>query len=543
MMRHSAIRSSISYHLGSALALAAIAAMPVAAHAKAEIAPYIELDQTVVADVKGNSGRDDILTYTTAAVGVDGSVTSRRAEAQVSLRYEHLFPWSSGYKDQDIVSGIARARYWAIPETLSLEATGFATRVRGDSFYGANTSLASSGGMGDDIYSISAGPSLTTSINNLDVTAAYRLSYTTIDNNDDVSAAGAPYRYGTFGDSIYHSLNGSVGMKTGQLPFAWTVSGGYDRENVDELKQRFSDLWGRLDLTIPVTQSVALVGGVGYEKLKISQQSVLVDGTGVPVVNDEGNYVGDPSVPRQIAYETSGMIWDAGVLWRPSRHTTLEARIGRRYGDMNYSGSFVWEPSASSTVQITFFDTIDSFGRGLSNSLSSLPFTFTTMRDPFTGDLSTCVSGQDGVQCLNGMLAGINGANYRSRGVTAQYSMSRGRLDWGVAVGWTKRKFLAPATGLFAAVNGVKDNYYFGTGFVGVTLDQESSLSGNVYANYMDSGVVSSNITNYGGYVTYQRRLGSRFLGQASIGLDSVDASDIEQVISLLGRVGVRYQF
>ena len=34
-----------------------------------------------------------------------------------------------------------------------------------------------------------------------------------------------------------------------------------------------------------------------------------------------GRFVTNEAAPRQIAYETDGLIWDAGVLWRPSRRT------------------------------------------------------------------------------------------------------------------------------------------------------------------------------------------------------------------------------
>lgn len=527
---------------GAALALAVTGIAPGKASARVEIAPYIEVDQTVVTDIKGGDG--DLLTYTTLAVGADGSVATRRAEAQVSLRYEHQFGWNRRTPDQDIFSGVARARYWAIPETLSLEASGFASRVRSDGFYGANNSLVSAGKATDDVYSFYVGPTLTTHIDDLFVNAAYRFGYTEIDTDVGFDSSGNRQHYGAYGDSTFHSLTGSVGMKPGDLPFGWVVSAGYDRENSSELKQRYTDAWVRGDVTVPVTPTVALVGGVGYEKIRITQQSVLVDTvTGLPVIDDNGNYAGDPSVPRVIAYDTDGIMWDVGVLWRPSRRTSLEVRVGRRYDSMHYVGTFNWQTGPGGSFQIAYFDTIDSFGRGLNNSLSTLPFAFDAMRNPFTGDLTGCLSGESGVDCLNDALAGITAANYRRRGVQAQYSLSQGRWNWGVGLGWSQRKFLAPDTGVLAVVNGLKDDYYYGTGFVGVRLDAASSLTGTVYGNYMDSGMGGVNVSNYGAWVTYARQYGRRLTGHASVGLDALDATDVEQIISLLGRIGVRYQF
>ena len=41
-----------------------------------------------------------------------------------------------------------------------------------------------------------------------------------------------------------------------------------------------------------------------------------------------------------------GLIWDAGVMWRPSRRTSLESYVGRRYGTMSYHGTFAYAPSS-----------------------------------------------------------------------------------------------------------------------------------------------------------------------------------------------------
>jgi len=524
-----------------AFALAVSGAVTGTAHARAKIAPYIEVDQTVITDIKG--GDNDLLTYTTLAVGADGSIASRRAEAAASVRYEHQFGWNRRTPDQDIVSGVARARYWAVPETLSLEGSAFASRLRSDGFYGANNSLVSAGKATDDVYSFYVGPTLTTHIDDLFVNAAYRFGYTKLDTDVGFDSSGNRQHYGAYGDSTFHSLTGSVGMKPGNLPFGWAVSAGYDRENASELKQRYTDAWVRGDVTVPVSPTLALVGGLGYEKIRITQQSVLVDAGGLPVVDRDGNYAGDPSVPRVIAYDTDGIMWDAGVLWRPSRRTSLEVRVGRRYESMHYVGTFSWQTGPGGSFHIAYFDTIDSFGRGLNNSLSTLPFTFDAMRNPFTGDLTGCLSGEQNVNCLNDALAGITAANYRRRGVQAQYSLTRGLWSWGAGLGWSQRKFLAPDTGVLAVINGLKDDYYFGTAFVGVRLDASSSLTGTVYGNYMDSGMGGVNVSNYGAWVTYARQYGRRLTGHASIGLDALDASDVEQIISLLGRVGVRYQF
>src|SRR3546814_14307839 len=84
--------------------------------------------------------------------------------------------------------------------------------------------------------------------------------------------------------------------------------------------------------------AVALTAGVGYEELKTSQKDPLLDADGNPVVDDDGRFVADPASPQRITYRTDGIYWDAGVVWRPSPRTQLEAHVGRRYDSWVYFG-------------------------------------------------------------------------------------------------------------------------------------------------------------------------------------------------------------
>ncbi len=106
-----------------------------------------------------------------------------------------------------------------------------------------------------------------------------------------------------------------------------------------QLDQRFEGKFGRGDVVLPVGRGVAVAAGVGYEKIEVSQRDPLLDAAAMPVLDSNGRFVTDPASPRRIAYNTDGIFWDAGVLWRPSRRTSLEARVGRRYGSMTYTGS------------------------------------------------------------------------------------------------------------------------------------------------------------------------------------------------------------
>lgn len=524
--------------LGTALTVAIAA--PHTARARSEVSPYLELDQSIIADLQGGNG--DVLTYTMAAVGVDASVQTRRMEAQVDLRYEHVFAWNKHSADSDLISGIAQGRFQIVPNQLSIEAGGMATRVRTDGLSGANNSLISAGST-SHIYSAYVGPTLTTEIGAMSVNAAYRLGYTRVDDNVPASIADVPL-LGSYEDSVFQSATASIGMQPGNLPFGWSVGVGYDREDASQLDQRYEDKWVRADVTAPVSPTVAVVGGIGYEGVKISQRDVLRDINDDPVIDSGGRFVTDPDSPRLLAYDQDNLMWDVGVLWRPSRRTSLEARIGERYGSMHYIGSFSWQPSANSYFSLGYYDTIDSFGRSMLRNLDSMPTAFNTQRNPFSGDLTGCVQGENSAgTCFNDSLAGISSANYRHRGIFAQYGRHRGPWSWGLGTGYSQRKFIAPNSGIFASINGTKDENYFGEAFFAYTFDNASMLQTNIYGNYFNATVNDGDVTNIGSYMTYSRAFGRKLSAHASVGIDSVRPEDIEAIVTALGQFGLRYQF
>ena len=74
---------------------------------RVDVTPYIEAQQVIVADLK-NGG--DVLTYSTVAAGIDASIATRQAEAQVSLRYERRIGYDNGVADQDNVGAFVKIK-------------------------------------------------------------------------------------------------------------------------------------------------------------------------------------------------------------------------------------------------------------------------------------------------------------------------------------------------------------------------------------------------------------------------------------------------
>lgn len=508
---------------------------------RADVSPYLEVGQILSANLKG--GDNDVLTYTTIAAGVDASIAARNAEATASLRYEYRFGLSGGLDDGDVISGIARGRIGA-GQGFNLEGGALATRSRADNGGAASGLFIGNSSNSADLYSVYAGPTLTQRLGGLDVGAGYRFGYTKIEVDTPAVLAPGAQAQDVFDSSTNHLAWASIGARPGDLPFGWQLSGGYEREDTSQLDQRFEGKYARADVTMPIGPTVALLGGVGYEDIQIGQRDPLLDGTGVPVRDANGRLVTDTSSPRQLSFDVDGLIWDAGVMWQPSRRTSLTARVGRRYGDTIYTGSFAYRPDHATTLQVGVYDGLSSFGRGLSGGLAALPTQFDPTRNPISGDINPCVFGEQGGSCLNNQLGSATGFQYRSRGVQATLSSSYGRWSYGVGVGYDQRRLLVPRTSVLASLNGVKDESYYLFLSAGRQLDADSDVSLSGYVSYFDNGSPNSaDVQAAGLSATYSRRFWRSLTGTAAASLNAFDQDGFNSELIGSALVGLRYNF
>src|SRR3546814_17077032 len=83
-------------------------------------------------------------------------------------------------------------------------------------------------------------------------------------------------------------------------------------------------------------------------------------------------------------------------MWRPSRRTSLTARVGRRYGDTIYTGSFAYRADHATSIQVGVYDGLSSLGRGLSGGLAAMPTQFDPTRNPIGGNITPSVFRKDG---------------------------------------------------------------------------------------------------------------------------------------------------
>jgi hypothetical protein len=254
--------------------------------------------------------------------------------------------------------------------------------------------------------------------------------------------------------------------------------------------------------------------------------------------------VTDPNSPRRIAYKTDGIYWDAGVVWRPSPRTTLEARVGRRYGSWSYTGSFSYAPSRGVGVQVGVYDSVETFGTQLQHSLRGLPAQFTATRDLLAQQFSGCTFGITGGNatgaCMNSVFQSLTNATYRARGVDAVVSMTRGDTSFGFGAGYANRKFFAPNSPGITII-GTSDESYYAQLFYSTTIARRTSFTADVFANYFDSGVAPG-IFSVGATGSLSRSFG-RLGTTVSLGAYTFSQKGQEDQTSAQATLGARYQF
>lgn len=509
-----------------------------------DVRPYIEAAQVLTAELDPGN---DVVTYTSLAAGVDAGITGRNSAASLSLRYERRIGWGDSTSEGDTISGIARASMAIIPRAVTFEAGGLAARTRVEG--SGATSLGGFAGNDDatsQIYSVYAGPSVQTNVGAMQVEGHYRIGYTRVEAPDTLVLAPGAQAADILDDSVIHAAQARVGFAPGTvLPVVGVgVGGGWNEQHVSNLDQRVRDRHVRADVTIPVAPTLALVGGVGYEEVQISSRDALRDTNGDPVIGADGRFVTDTNAPRQIAYETDGLIWDAGVMWRPSSRTSLSATVGRRYSSTTYYGNLSYTPNARSSLTVSVYDSITGFGGALTDRLANLPAQFDAFRNPITGDLGGCVAGAEGSDCSAAGIGSVRSALFRGRGVNAAWSHQLGMTSLGLGAGYDRRRFIAAAGTVLAAANGAVDENYYVAAFASRQLDQRSSLTANGTVNWFESGLdPAGDGMGYSATLAYYRNFFGGLSGSAAVGLDGVTRDSLPDFQNASALVGLRYTF
>jgi hypothetical protein len=512
---------------------------------RVEVTPYIEADQVLTMDLEPGS---DTVTYTTLAAGVDVRAIGHYSAASASVRYERHFGESGGLRDSDTISGIARASLALVPHAVMIEAGGLAARDSVDSHGGTfGGAFANSTSRTSQIYSGYIGPSVETHAGDLQVEGHYRFGYTKVTEPGSVVVGTTGVTPVDLADaSTTHNAKARIGFRPYTLlSIGAGVGGMWIEQDVSNLDQRVRDRNVRGDVTVPLSPTFAFVGGAGYEDVEVSSRDALRDSAGNPVIGPDGRYVTDKGAPRRIAYQTDGLIWDVGVMWRPSKRTSLEAHVGRRYDSTTYYGNFAYKPNSRESVNVSVYDGITSFGGLITDQLAGLPAEFTAVRNALTGDIGGCVATLEGGSCLRGSLGSLASAAFRSRGVSGTYAVDFGRTTAGLGAGYDRRKFIAAPGTVIAAADGVVSETWWAAAFASTELDARSSIGASASAEWFDSGFAGTGgkAVGYTASLAYYRRIVDRLSGTAAVGLDGISQDKLPDIMSASALVGLRYEF
>lgn len=501
--------------------------------ARTDVGAYLEVAQVLSADLD-NGG--DTLTYTSIAAGVDGTVQTRRVTAQVSYRYERNIDWQDGGIDEDAHAGLAMVNVQVVPGALQIDAGGLATRTGGNGRVFGVTNRTQN----VDVYSAYVGPTLSTHAGPLAINASYRLGAVWVDDHRPSGPLNEDFDHATA-----QSATASIGMAPGRgLPIGWTVGAGYAREDTSgRFDQDFEGMYVRGDIVVPISATLALTAGVGYEDIEASQLDFVRDGGGFPVIGPNGP-TPDPAAPRLLTYDLSGVMYDGGIIWRPNPRTELQARAGHRYGGTTYTGSLDHQFNEHQGVHIEVFDTVETFGRSLTNDYAGLPADLDFNRDPLTGGLGGCVFSQEGQggSCFDRSLSSITGSTFRMRGASLVFSGQRGLWSYGLGAGYAHRRYARPAVpgvASFAQTDEVWSVY----GSLGRQLSRYSEVNFDAFASWYSNDVDPDTVRTLGATLSYNRRLFlERLQMLASVGIyNSDDGTDSATNASALG--GLRYTF
>jgi hypothetical protein len=511
-------------------------------HKRTRIVPYLEVDQTIYDQT---TPQQEVLTYTTLAAGADMVIDTHSTTGIATIRYEHHFSETHGQGGSDTFTGIARTQTQIVPHTLIFDFAGLATHTAIGPGGGTYLNPVDNVGSIYQIWSLYGGPALSTHAGILGIKGSYDVGYSEIDQIRAYVPAGGGAPVDVFGHSLTQQGTASVGVRPGEiLPFGVAVLGNYLREDLSNLDERLIDERVGLQVTQPVARDLALVGDVGWEKVQVSQRNAEVDANGNPIVASNGQYVTNPNSPRQIAYQTDGLTWDVGVVWRPSKRTMAAAYVGQRYDSTTYYGSFYHAPDSRSTINVNVFDGIYGFGSGLMSALEALPTDFTVTRDPFSGNVGGCFLGSTGGSCVTGALGSTNAAVFRARGVNAAYSRTFGRLTFNVGPGYISRRFITAADTVLASENGLLDQTWYINAGVGGQIDRQTRFTLSGFASLYHSDELAIGDTgDWGVNGVLIHNLTDKLVGTAAVEVLGVNPQISPDQFEALGQLGLRYNF
>lgn len=515
------------------------------AHAdRPEIGAFLSLDQVAESQLHG-PGSDD-LTYTEVSGTLTARISNRRVVASGAYHLSYRFPEAGGIGKHLNQDGLLRLQANLIDEWLTMETGAIVTRSRVDASGAApqfNT------GRPDNLtqtYSIFVQPTVAHRIGDVGLGFSYRYAYTQNEASQDNGPVVGPIN-DRFDSSLGQQATLNIGMEPGSLPFGWKVASEYRHENTTNLAKHFRAFNMVGEIRVPlVSVPIALVASGGYERTRTSERSPLFDPvTGLPVRGKGGRFVVDPASPRQLTYDVEGLIANAGVIWRPSRRTRMEARVGRRYGDLSVTGLVEMRPNERSGLTLIVSDRVESFSQGLTNGLAGTqPMLDLNQVDP-SSPYQQCLFGKTSGagQCIASSLGQASANSYREQAANIIFTRALRTWTFSGGLGYARRTYIDNPNSLFS-LDGVVDESFFSNISIGRPLSRVSGVSFSFTGNLFKNGQVGASDVMSGSFSTnYYRSFGRGIQMQASVAVDGSKQDGMATDVSGRARLGLQYRF
>lgn len=515
-----------------------------AAHAdRPQIGAFFDIQQVADAQLHG-PGADDV-TYTEVAGNLAAQITNRRITLSGTYRLSYRIPEMGEIEKSLNQDGLLRFNALVIDEWLNIGGGAIITRSRVDPSGAAPASNVGNGKNLAQTYSSYLEPTIAHRIGDFQLGLTYRYAYTKNEGSQQVFSVGPPVN--RFDSSKSQTVQSRIGMENSSLPFDWTLVSDYRHENTTNQAEHFRGINAIGEIKWPIARTVALVASGGYEKTRISQREALLDPiTGIPVLGDDGRFIVDPASPRVLTYDMAGLVGDAGIIWRPTRRTRLEARAGYRYGGLTFSGLLETKPSDRTGLTVIVTDRVESFGQGVSNNLAGSPagLDLSQSLDP-NSSYQDCLFGkQAGTgRCLGGTLGQAAASSYRER--AANVIFTRAMRQWSVtgSVGYTRRTYFDDPNSP-VSLAGIVDQSFFGNLGIQTQLSRVSGVSFSFAGNLFKNGQVgAADVVSGSASANYYRSFGRGIQLQALVAVDASKQDGITADVSGRAQLGLNYRF
>ena len=127
--------------------------------------------------------------------------------------------------------------------------------------------------------------------------------------------------------------------------------------------------------------------------------------------------------------------------------------------------------------------------------------------------------------------------------VDAVLSVTRGRTTYGGGIGYANRKLFNRDDVPGVTLYGIEDQSAYGQLFLNRQLSPVSTIDGNLFVNYYESGVAqAAGVWAYGGTASYGHSFG-RITTSASAGVYAFDTGDLDTTWSAQALIAARYSF